>query len=119
MGDMSAPDMVGRTSLQILQHARQSVGEWLGGPRGQLLVSPTVPAASLYDSTRDPIDLLFVDADHSLEGAARDLAAWVPHVRPGAVVVGHDYHPIFPGVLEAVNAALPRDTVLHLGPDMV
>ena len=33
------------------------------------------------------IDFLFVDADNSFEGAARDWADWSPHVRIGGVVV--------------------------------
>lgn len=37
-----------------------------------------------------PIDLLFIDADHSYEGVKRDWADWVPKVRDGGVVALHD-----------------------------
>lgn len=37
------------------------------------------------------IDLVFLDADHSAAWVARDLDAWVPKVKPGGVIAGHDY----------------------------
>lgn len=40
-----------------------------------------------------PIDLLFIDGDHSLAGVQRDIAAWIGHVKPGGVVVFHDAAP--------------------------
>jgi predicted O-methyltransferase YrrM len=52
-----------------------------------------------------PIGLLFVDADHSAEGARRDITAWAPHLAPGAMLAVDDYHhPDWPGVAEAVDA---------------
>lgn len=38
-----------------------------------------------------PIDLLFVDGDHSYKGAHTDLKDWLPRVRDFGVVVCHDY----------------------------
>ena len=46
-------------------------------------VARTVPDASL--------DFVYVDARHDLPSVIRDLAAWVPKVRPGGIVAGHDY----------------------------
>lgn len=37
------------------------------------------------------LDLVFIDADHSYEGVKRDIAAWLPKVRPGGWLGGHDY----------------------------
>jgi predicted O-methyltransferase YrrM len=51
-----------------------------------------------------PVGLLFVDADHSKEGARRDIEAWAPHLVPGATIAVDDYHhPDWPGVAEAVD----------------
>lgn len=50
----------------------------------------------------EPIDYLYVDADHSYDGARADLRAWVPHVRKGGLILGDDYgHEMFPGVRQA------------------
>lgn len=38
-----------------------------------------------------PIDLLIVDGGHSYDQVKADIAAWLPHVRPSAWVVFHDY----------------------------
>ncbi len=38
----------------------------------------------------EPIDLLFIDGDHSYEGVKRDWALFSPHVRSMGVVVFHD-----------------------------
>lgn len=51
-----------------------------------------------------PVGLLYVDGDHTKEGARRDIEAWAPHLAPGAVIAVDDYgHPDWPGVGEAVD----------------
>ena len=37
------------------------------------------------------LDWVYLDADHSYEAVMADLAAWVPKVRRGGIVAGHDY----------------------------
>jgi predicted O-methyltransferase YrrM len=37
-----------------------------------------------------PVDLLFIDGDHSYEGCREDWEVWHPHVPPGGVVAFHD-----------------------------
>lgn len=37
------------------------------------------------------IDLLFHDADHTFAKVTLDLEAWRPHVKPGGLIVLHDY----------------------------
>lgn len=38
-----------------------------------------------------PIDLLWIDGDHSYEGCSTDLADWSGLVKPGGVLACHDY----------------------------
>lgn len=38
-----------------------------------------------------PIDLLFIDADHSYEGVRADYETWLPLVRLGGTIIFHDY----------------------------
>lgn len=50
------------------------------------------------------IGLLFVDADHSAQGARDDVVFWAPELAPSAVIAVDDYgHPDWPGVAEAVD----------------
>jgi SAM-dependent methyltransferase len=48
-----------------------------------------------------PIDLLWVDGDHSYDAARFDLESFGAFVRPGGVIAAHDYGRRFPGVIRA------------------
>jgi predicted O-methyltransferase YrrM len=39
---------------------------------------------------RLPIDLIFIDGDHSYEGVKRDWELFLPHIKPSGIVVFHD-----------------------------
>lgn len=41
----------------------------------------------------EPVDFLFIDADHSYEGVSRDFALYSTLVRPGGVIAFHDVEP--------------------------
>jgi predicted O-methyltransferase YrrM len=51
------------------------------------LVMTSVQAAQLVDA---PIELLFIDGDHSYEAVSRDAAIWLPKLMEGATVMFHD-----------------------------
>jgi len=70
--------------------------------RAQVLRSDSADAASLVDD--QSLDLAFIDADHSYLGVCRDIQAWLPKVKRGGWIGGHDYgDPSFPGVEKAVH----------------
>ncbi len=55
------------------------------------------------------LDFVFIDADHSREAVYRDLDAWLPVVRKGGLVSGHDYGGRRqPGVARAVDEFAER-----------
>jgi len=37
------------------------------------------------------LDFIYLDADHSFPAVVADLAAWIPKVRKGGCIAGHDY----------------------------
>ena len=39
----------------------------------------------------EKIDLLFIDGDHSYDGCRIDVENWLPHLKPGGLVIMHDY----------------------------
>ena len=49
------------------------------------------------------VDFVYIDADHRYECVKSDIAAWLPHVKSGGIICGHDYSIGFPGVYRAVN----------------
>ncbi len=55
------------------------------------------------NSLLEKFDLVFVDGDHSYEGARADLENWGRRVRSGGQVLVHDATPDFPGVCKAID----------------
>lgn len=54
------------------------------------------------------IDLLFIDAEHSYESVARDLADWSPLVTDTGRIALHDHNSNWPGVQLAVAEFITR-----------
>lgn len=51
-----------------------------------------------------PIDLVFIDANHTYEDVRDDIVVWEPLVRRGGILAGDDYDAEhFPGVVRAVD----------------
>lgn len=53
------------------------------------------------------LDFVFIDAEHSYRSVLQDIAAWQPKVRPGGLLMGHDFSPKYPGVQRAVSEVFP------------
>lgn len=67
------------------------------------LISDSATAA-LSDALPADFDMVFLDAMHTYEDVKGDIARWYPRVRPGGLMVFHDYgHDHFPGVKQAVD----------------
>lgn len=57
--------------------------------RGKILRGLSVEMAKEFEDAS--VDAVYIDANHSKDAVLADLSAWVPKVRPGGVVAGHDY----------------------------
>lgn len=58
-----------------------------GGPKVEWHVELSEQAATGWSQ---PLDMVFIDGDHSQEACRLDWALWSPWVRPGGVVALHD-----------------------------
>ena len=58
----------------------------------------------VVDNFIQPIDLLFVDGDHSWEGVTRDLRCYLPKLQSPAILVMHDsaYPPVKKAIVELI-----------------
>lgn len=61
-----------------------------------------------------PLDLLFIDGDHSYQGVMSDLIAWAPKVRKSGLILCHDADtPSFPGVRKAIDDFCNTNALKH------
>lgn len=49
------------------------------------------------------IDMVFIDGNHTYEFVKRDILAYLPKMKPGSVMAGHDHNDQHPGVIQAVH----------------
>jgi predicted O-methyltransferase YrrM len=83
---------------------REALGRYGLGGKVHLLVADSRSA----DPPPEPLELLFVDGDHSYEGAKADYERWRAFVRPGGHLLFHDavdaggYGNVYPGVARLV-----------------
>lgn len=47
------------------------------------------------------LDFGFIDASHDEVSVSKDITAWLPKIRPGGILCGHDLH--FPGVAKVTK----------------
>jgi predicted O-methyltransferase YrrM len=52
------------------------------------------------------LQFVFIDGDHRYDGVIRDLEAWIPKVRPGGFIAGHDID--VPDVAKAVTQRIGK-----------
>lgn len=74
-------------------------------------VTPVV-ADSITAATRFPdqsVSFVFIDADHAYHAVKNDITTWLPKVRIGGTLAGHDID--LPDVRRAVGELLPDATV--------
>jgi hypothetical protein len=67
-----------------------------------------ISSLSAVSKFRDKsLDFVFIDASHEYEDVKNDILAWIPKVKSGGILAGHDYYvgdvDWCPGVKQAVN----------------
>jgi predicted O-methyltransferase YrrM len=77
-----------------------------------------LPKSSPYDVQwwTEPVDFIFEDSSHANPQLRDNLEFWVPLVRPGGIIAGHDYVRTWPDVIQEVDALAARSGAkLNLG----
>ncbi len=60
-------------------------------------------ASEAVDEIPNNLDFVYIDGNHNYEFVKQDIANYYPKVREGGLLGGHDYIPLHPGVIKAVN----------------
>ena len=69
---------------------------------------PSTDASNLYRNRS--LDFVFIDASHEYSDVKRDILSWLPKVKIGGFLAGHDYT-IFDGVRKAVDEFFIDDNI--------
>jgi hypothetical protein len=59
------------------------------------------------------IDFVYIDGDHNYEAVKRDIQLYLPKIKDGGIIAGHDYHEEWPGVIKAVEEVLGKPNHVH------
>lgn len=62
------------------------------------------------------LDFVFLDAAHDYDNVVQDILAWLPKIKDGGVLAGHDYYPNNPeycGVYDAVNSIFDSKYIIY------
>jgi hypothetical protein len=96
-------------TIDVVQHHRLEATLEAAGVRDYVIMH-VAPSKEVAEGWREPIELLWIDGDHSYRGVRADIRAWSSHVVEGGVVAFHDYPGI--GWSQAVSRAI-RHGLLH------
>lgn len=91
---------------QILQATLTAIADRAGFP-AEWWEMTSVSAMRIARENRLSFDSIFIDANHHFAEAKADIEGWLPFLRPGGIIAGHDYWPADPGVMSAVNEVFP------------
>lgn len=95
-------ELLARGRAAIFAEFLVNVGDLITVGRVIPVEARSVPAAAAFMRTHGPgaFDFVFLDGEHGYEGVRDDIAAYLPLVRPGGIISGHDFPK--PGVHRAV-----------------
>lgn len=84
----------------------RKTAEWNGRP---ITIVPSRTDAWLWEQPVSSLDWVYLDSDHSYGHVAVELEAARHAVKPGGLIMGHDFHSHqFPGVVRAVREFAQR-----------
>lgn len=71
----------------------------------------SISASKMYHD--ESIDAVFIDADHGYESVKKDILAWMPKVKTGGILAGHDYIRTHSGVIQAVDELIVSPEIIR------
>lgn len=79
---------------------------WVNSGKLDFLVMDSLQAAASWPIiVGGQVDCVWIDGSHQTEAVLADIAAWLPRIRPGGLICGHDVG--WASVQAALNQSLP------------
>ena len=90
---------------KCMEYVRTEVGQY--GKRAIIIREKSKVAVKQFEDKS--LDYAFIDGEHTYQAVKEDITLWLPKVKKGGWIGGHDYRnlPRFPGVQQAVDEMLP------------
>lgn len=66
-------------------------------------------AAKEFDD--NSCDVVFIDMTHTYDHVKQDIQLWLPKVKHGGYIAGHDYQKYWPGVVKAVDEIFGKKNI--------
>lgn len=70
------------------------------------LIKATSDDAIAHDLILGDFDFVYIDGMHTYEQVKKDIKNFIKLIKPGGFIGGHDYHPTYQGVIDAVHEEL-------------
>ena len=67
-------------------------------------------AKSFEDGT---LDVVYIDGAHDYQNVKDDILAWMPKLKAGGILAGHDYGSHAPGVVKAVEKIIGKPSMVY------
>lgn len=95
-------ELAERGSQAVIDEFLENLGDLIGSGRVTPVMAPSDVAAVGFERAlgRESVDLVFLDGEHEYEGVRGDIAAYLPLVKRGGLMSGHDFPKL--GVRRAV-----------------
>jgi hypothetical protein len=74
-----------------------------------LKISSLSAASKFKDKS---IDFVYIDASHEYLDVIKDIKSWMPKVKPGGIIAGHDYANFY-GVTQAVDELISNPIIYY------
>jgi predicted O-methyltransferase YrrM len=106
------PFMVAGTKKCTEYFLRQFISEG----RCELIPKFTPEAGAQLEHLKGRLDYVFIDGSHNYDDVLVDIDTWIPMIRPGGLLCGHDYEMGGDGVYNGVARAVQQKLVGHFQP---
>jgi hypothetical protein len=84
---------------------------------GQVVIIRKESVEAAKEVPDNILDGIFVDSIHDFPNGINDFYAWLPKLKPPAVIAGHDYMVRFTGLIRAVDLVFGNDFYLPSNPE--
>jgi predicted O-methyltransferase YrrM len=102
--------------VSIDKLASQEARENLKGKNVFLITADSIEYAKEWGNQKNKsIDLLFIDGGHTLIDVYNDYNHWSHFVRPGGMIILHDYDAIYDGGVNHLGIRVFGDALLNMG----